>query len=63
MEIISTYGGGSDIKLTTAEGEDFNILNVIGKRGAQYAACLEETRYGVEECRSEYLKEETVGKV
>ena len=51
------------MKLTTAEGEDFNILNVIGKRGAQYAACIEETRYGVEECRSEYLKEETVWKV
>ena len=40
MEIISTYGGGSDMKLTTADREDFNILNFIGKRGAQYAACI-----------------------
>ena len=51
------------MKLTTADREDFNILNVIGKRGAQYAACIEETRYGVEERRSEYLKEETVWNV
>jgi len=30
----------------TAQGEDFNILNVTGKRGAEYAACIGETRHG-----------------
>ena len=66
MEKISTCEEGSDMKLTEVHGGGFLyfelILNIIGKRGAGYVACIGGMRHGVE-CRMEYLEEETVWKV
>jgi hypothetical protein len=52
IEKILTYEEGSDMKLTELHGGRiltfWTPLNIIGKRGARYAACIVETRHGSE---------------